>query len=313
MTAHDRNAGDFGPGLRPVEWVMSGYLGLTLVLLVLFGRSVPRWPELALLHVAGIGVMVLLARTTAHTGRVAGLLRRLMPMALGPLLYTEVASLNDIFWSGRTFDPLIISAERTLFGTDPSQVLARMWPYPALSELLHLAYISYYALPIFLFGVLAAKGKWAGLERFLTVLSLAFTTCLLWFIALPVAGPFHTFGPLDPPAPGSVMPQLVHSVLESASSVGSAFPSSHVAVAWSVLASAAATDRMAARVLAVVVPLLTIGTVYGGFHYVVDGLAGMVWSGLSFFAASWFFGRLRGPRAAAEPGDRVGPPGHGTR
>jgi membrane-associated phospholipid phosphatase len=62
--------------------------------------------------------------------------------------------------------------------------------------------------------------------------------------------------------------------LEARSSRGTAFPSSHVAVAC-------ATSVLAVRffgVIGLVIPVVTLGlalgAIYGGFHYAIDVLAG---------------------------------------
>ena len=70
------------------------------------------------------------------------------------------------------------------------------------------------------------------------------------------------------------MPPLVHWVLRHGSSVGTAFPSSHVAVAVTVLLLARNYGRTAFLCLLALVPGLAVGAVYGGFHYAVDTVAG---------------------------------------
>jgi membrane-associated phospholipid phosphatase len=121
----------------------------------------------------------------------------------------------------------------------------------------------------------ALRGRWDRVEEFLTALLLVFVVCQLFFIGFPVAGPFYHFPEPDPATMGRVFPQLVHAILHRGSSVGTAFPSSHCAVAaicWIVVLRGA--SRWAKWVLAAIVPALTVGTVYGGFHYGVDALAG---------------------------------------
>ncbi len=308
VTGVDRSIGDFGPGPRPVEWVLCVYLVVTAVLLVFGERTLPHAFLRAGLHVAAVGAIVLMARAESRVPPVVALIRRVFPLVLGPLFYLEIGVLNDVIWGERYFDSCVVAVERALFGVDTSQVFARAWPWAWWSELLHLGYGSYYALPASLFVVLAVRRKWAELEWYLTVLALTFTSCQIWFVLLPVTGPYHYFGPLDPPAPGSFFPPLVNSIVSGGSSIGTAFPSSHVAVAFCVLACAWRTDRTTAWVLAVLVTLLTVGTVYGGFHYLVDTIAGILWCAVTFTLGSWLHRWLRErrltPRRAGRPRSR---------
>ena len=282
MTGRDRHVGDFGPGARPVEWVLGVYLCLTAALFLCgIGRLSHALP-IGLAHLVGVVILVALARRGSTMPRAAGLLRRIMPLAIAPVFYLEIGALNDLIWEGRAFDAWIVGVERGLFGADVSQVFVRAWPWGWWSELVHAGYASYYALPLALFVVLALRRQWADLEWSLTVLAFTFTSCQIWFVLLPVEGPYHVFGPLDPPAPGGVAPPIVNAIVAAGSSVGTAFPSSHVAVAVAVLACARKTHRPTGRVMAVLVTLLAVGTVYGGFHYLVDTLAGVVWGMVSY-------------------------------
>ncbi|HKK73059.1 MAG TPA: phosphatase PAP2 family protein [Candidatus Krumholzibacteria bacterium] len=293
MSGIDRAMGNFGPGLRPVEWVLCVYLVVTAILVLLGARTLPHPFLLLSLHLVGVGLIVLMARTSSRAPVAIAFVRRIFPLVLGPLFYLEIGVLNDVIWGERYFDPYLVSLERTLFGVDTSQVFARAWSWTWVSELLHLGYGSYYALPALLFVVLVLRREWAGLEWYLTVLALTFGSCQIWFVLVPVTGPYHYFGPLDPPAPGSLFPPLVNAVVSGGSSIGTAFPSSHVAVACCVLACAWRTARITRWILAVLVTLLTVGTVYGGFHYLVDSLAGILWCGVTFVLGSWLHRRLQ--------------------
>jgi membrane-associated phospholipid phosphatase len=90
-----------------------------------------------------------------------------------------------------------------------------------------------------------------------------------------VRGPYYTFPPVD--APGTIFPELVHATLDRGAAVGTAFPSSHCAAAVVV---AILAWRFAPRGLAMAITVISSGivlaTVYGGFHYAIDAVAGLV-------------------------------------
>src|SRR5262249_12728914 len=190
-----------------------------------------------------------------------------------------------------------------LFGFHPSQELHRMWQWKPLSESLHAAYFFYSLVPVSLTLSLYVRGRWAAFQESLTTILLAFLTCGLLFIAYPVAGPYHHFGAPSLGALAGPFAHLTHGVIDRASSVGTAFPSSHTAVAFVVWVSALRLSRPVFWGLCAIVPALALGTVYGGFHYGSDTLAGLgvgVLSGVLGPRVHGFFAQ-RLPRSRHRP------------
>jgi membrane-associated phospholipid phosphatase len=92
---------------------------------------------------------------------------------------------------------------------------------------------------------------------------------------------------------------LVHTILESGSSKGTAFPSSHVAAT---LSAWFATGRESKRVFWIMAPFavsLTLGTVFGRFHYGIDATVGLVVAIAAYLATPWLMRRLEGSRPAS--------------
>lgn len=198
-----------------------------------------------------------------------GLITDWLPLASIPLLYAELPRLA---LTG-LHDGRVQRWELSTFDTSPAQSLAGRWSAPLLSELLHAAYVSYYAIIYVPPVVLYLCGRRETFYRTVCGLMTVFAFCYLIFVMFPVAGPRYVWPP--PPAvfDGPVRRFVLH-VLAAGSAKGTAFPSSHVAVATvqSILAF-----RWSARVgvaLSVLTTGLALGAVYGGFHYGVDVLAG---------------------------------------
>src|SRR5690606_7329593 len=191
-----------------------------------------------------------------------------------PALYTELAVLNRAVYAGTYFDALVMRWEETLFGGQPSRALAAALPYLALSEPLHAAYLSYYAI---IYGpplLLYVAGRRSHFHEMLFPLMLTFFVSYLFFIYFPVQGPRYIFPPPGGGLEAGPLYRLAHLVLEAGSAQGAAFPSSHVAVAATQTILVA---RFLPRLLPVVAVLtlgLAAGAVYGGFHYATDVVAG---------------------------------------
>jgi membrane-associated phospholipid phosphatase len=139
---------------------------------------------------------------------------------------------------------------------------------------LHAGYLSYYL-------ILAGAPLWPWLAgrrtaavRVGLLMTVTFYLCYSVFLLFPVAGPRYTFAQADNAATHTLLARLTQALLNNGAAWGTAFPSSHVAV--SIVASVAAC-RAWPRSGAFLLPaalLLTLGTVYGQFHYAVDALAG---------------------------------------
>jgi membrane-associated phospholipid phosphatase len=195
-----------------------------------------------------------------------------LPILLIPFLYRELPVLNQVLVEGY-LDPWVKAVEARVFPSDPSMSLAGRWPWAPLSEGLHVAYLSF-----FLFINIPPLLWWLGGRRDLFResvfrMTLTFAVCFLLFSLIPVEGP--RYGGIPPAGiPDGFIRELTLAIQERGSSRGAAFPSSHVAVVL-VQALFIYEQRRGLGVAALITALgLSLGAVYGGFHYGVDVLAG---------------------------------------
>jgi membrane-associated phospholipid phosphatase len=273
-----RNAGHRSVAL----WVVLGYLLATLI---------PAWnamqsgrdqgAAILAMHLAGTVVVALLA--TFNTSRldqptILRVVRDWTPLLAVPVLYAELPDL--IFGAGsRLHDQLIQTWEATLFGASPAHVAASRWPWPGLSELLHLGYLSYYSIiyvpPLWLY----LRNERRQFEVTVSALAITFAICFAIFVFFPVAGPRYLWS-APPGIPDGPIRRLALTLLAAGSSKGAAFPSSHVAVSVVQSLMMLRYRRSAGLLISSASLLLAMGAVYGGFHYGVDVLAGAATGGL---------------------------------
>jgi len=269
------------PHARPVDVLAAAYLAASAGIAALSMTST-GW-MIAGLHVVGLGLVHLLGRVPVPTNRFGAFLRLAWPVAVTPLLYLELATLNQLLFPGY-FDAAVQAWEQAMFGAQLSIVMSSWYDALWFSELVHFGYVSYYlVVPVALIGGLYLGGE-DGLERVAFTTALAFFICYLCFAVFPVAGPRYEFDQIVGPQTGGRMFALVHSILESGSSKGTAFPSSHVAATVSAWLSAGLVDRRLGWILAPLAVSLTIGTVYGRFHYGIDAAVGL---GVALLAVWW--------------------------
>lgn len=277
-----------------VDYVMAAYLTVTGVLAVTGGGAAGA--ALAFVHTLGVLGVAFLARLPMPTGSLRRFLRFAYPLALTPLLYLELATLNQLHVGGY-FDLVVQRWEETLFGVQLSVVAAERLPSLAISEALHLGYFSYYMLiPVACVGAYVARGARA-LERVAFATVLGFFVCYLCFSVFPVAGPRYEFPTIEGPPSEGLLFGLVHRILEGGSSKGTAFPSSHVAATASAWLAAGRETRRVFWIMAPFAVSLVLGTVYGRFHYGIDAAVGLVIAILAFATAPWLMRRLEdGPQ-----------------
>jgi membrane-associated phospholipid phosphatase len=197
--------------------------------------------------------------------------RTLLPVAIQAVLYAAVGIVN----ASRTMhDDTLLVLERAWFGT-PWRDWAIQWPSPGVSLLLHGCYLAYYLVLTVPYARLSWRGEheaWrATFRAHLVTLCVGCALYLLW----PVEGPRFR-APID----ATVLPDIGHRftnwILATFSARGTAFPSSHVSLALTQLLLAWRYQRALTWWIAPVVVGIGVGAVYGGYHYLIDVIAGAV-------------------------------------
>ena len=258
--------------------ILAGYLAITLVPLARWSAAQHSWAPL-IAHTAALTVALLAA--AARPSETRGL-RDWVPLGLGPFLYFELRWIIEAV--GRPHaDALVAGWESVLFSSDPSRSLAPLLPSVALSEVLHFCYLSYYALVYVPPALLWLRGRRRAFAETVLALVVVYAACFAMYALFPVDGPRFVRGPSM--AQAGPIRTIVMRLLESGSSRGTAFPSSHVAASVVAALCALRHQRRTGLVVAILTVGLAIGAVYGGYHYGVDIVAGAL-TGLSAFAIS---------------------------
>jgi membrane-associated phospholipid phosphatase len=284
--------------LRPVEYVLLGYVTLSSV--AAFTRA-PRLPGCWWILVAHALVFLLVwLISRPNVGPVGRALREIYPMLLLMGFYTGL----DVLSGGGMIpvhDATVQRWEVALFG---GQVSREWWvaaPSHFWSFILHAAYLSYYVILLAPALFFALRRDFVSLRRFMLAVISTFVACYLFFIYLPVAGPYYAFPHPTGSFVDNFMARLVYGALASGSSYGAAFPSSHVAATISALLASWWGSRRLGLALLVPTVLLSISVVYCQMHYAVDALAGLL-MGFLVSAVVW---RVP-PELSAVGGERRG-------
>jgi membrane-associated phospholipid phosphatase len=284
--------------------LVAGYLVLTAPLAFLAGAGALGFADAAAHVVVASALIGFATRGRASRGGGARVLTDWAPLLLVPLLYLELPLLMEgMPGPVRYHDPWAAALDQRLFGMQPAYAWAGAWPSPLLSEALHACYFSYYLIiylpPLLLYLGPARRGGsevGSAFEEIVLAVTISFLICFVVFVVMPVQGPRYLGVPAG--VPDGPVRRLVLAVLESGSSRGAAFPSSHVSVSVTQALMALRHQPRVARWCLPVALGLGAGAVYGGFHYGVDVLVGAAVGVLAALSAARLprrlLGRIRG-------------------
>lgn len=263
---------DRGPS--PLDAVTLSYLTILAGLTLVFRQGIETWWRWTALHAGAAALVLAIAFTLPR--RPAGwrlAVRLWYPLALVPIAYRALESLVPAVHP-RDYDRLLAAGDRAIFGVDPALWLedfSSAW----LTELMQLAYISFYLLPIALGVSLIRHRRYDEFEIAATVIVGGFFSSFLLYFVLPALGPrFLLAGSLGP-LPSFESSAAIRDVLNSLEGVQrDAFPSGHAAVALICLGLARRYEKRLVVWMAPVVAAMLVSAVYLRYHYVLDLVAG---------------------------------------
>ncbi len=294
---------------QPTDLVFLIYVAFTGLLILAFGwkLSAELWIGLTLAHLAMLAAGLWWSGEPLSGPSLSGFFRDSYPALFVIFLYWELRFLALLFSDGYR-DAVVLRLEELLFGEQLALTFSQRFPQLWLSEMMHLFYGLYWVLLPLAGGALYLRGRLQGFRELVYAELVVFFACYLVFIFFPVAGPFYQFPEIGGELAEGPLYRFVHWVLADGGSKGAAFPSSHVAVAVTILLVTWRHDRAVCGWMTPLVIGLTIGTVYGRFHYGIDALAGVV-SALALVPAARvlrpglarFWGQLVGNYQLASP------------
>lgn len=205
-----------------------------------------------------------------------------LPAILCILVYENLHDLVRLMHA-ETFDRQLAAVDAWIFGVQPTLWLQR-FTTPWLTDLLSIAYASYFLTPAILGGLLYASGRIAEFRTFMLVVIVSLYLGFLGYVLVPAVGPIHFLGD-QYDAPARLSGIFFHRGAEELMNAWrpihrDCFPSLHTAVSTLTSLWAWRTRRLhrfGFQVAAVYLPLnaaLWFATVYLRYHWVIDLAAG---------------------------------------
>ena len=265
--------------IPPVQWLTIIVLvGLSLLVLIFKGQ-IPSWHTLLLNYILLLGLLFVLKISSDRNaiGKVGTFFRNFSPILFVILIYESLGSL--IQYLHPDIDPWLIKIDFSIFGVHPTFWLEK-WIFPWLTDIMSLAYISYYFLPVIVIVVIYLQHRTWEFDESVFILLFGYYLSFIGYIFFPAIGPRHTLAHLySVPLEGSFITDFVRDILDTLEhNKRDCMPSGHTQIVLIVLYLA---NRFKKRIFYLFLPIvcfLILSTVYLRYHYVIDLFAGALFA-----------------------------------
>lgn len=249
-------------------------IGLSLTVLI-FRDQIPLWHSLLFRYVVLLGILFALRLSSGRLGRPGGFLNDFSPILFVILIYESLGDLIQHLHAD--IDPYLIRVDFSIFGVHPTVWMER-WIVPWLTDLMSVAYASYYFLPMTVIAVLYLSGRKEAFDRCVFVLALGYYISFVGYILFPAVGPRFSLAHLQSvPLEGSFVTDFVRDTLNALEhNRRDCMPSGHTQIALIALYLAYRYTKVLFYAFLPFVCGLILSTVYLRYHYVIDLFAGAV-------------------------------------
>lgn len=272
--------------LRPVDWLVGGYQLMMVLMALAFRGNLDNWILISIRHLLALAVVISIRGLALKYPK--RWLQVIADWYLGltlPLAYTWAGDFVHALFPWK-IDRTLHAIDLWLFGVDPTSFLqgfARPW----LTDLMQLSYCSFFLIIFSGYLILYLKGNRRHCQNFEMVVLTGLYGTYIWFTLLPAHSPRFITCP-ELMLQGGWITEAINRFLADNAYAGGAFPSGHSAVSISICVFIWRYARPWAPFFIVTTALLLVSTVYGGYHYVIDLIAGLAHGGLaSLVAVLW--------------------------
>lgn len=297
------------------------------IISIVAAARVTQWPEVLLqtfLSAVVIGGLCYWAASTGTLREEGRWPRRVRLVYLFPMIwwYFRIAGMISFPLHGHDFDNLLIAADRSIFGVNPTWWLFDHFPHwPALTEYLMICYSMFYFLPLALAFELYLRAYHdrghpdreslgaRQLDQLVFVIVYGFFLSYVCYFFLPAIGPrftLHNFADLSKDLPGIWLTEPFRAIVNSGEGIlpgmpmpeilrhvtRDAFPSGHTDMSLLTILLAFQLRSRLRWVLLAIGSSLIFATVYLRFHYVIDVIAGAVLALVTLYTWQWMRERM---------------------
>ncbi len=274
---------------RPADAVTIIFLLFLIALTFIFYQSVPMATFLISLYSILIIAQIILIRFK-NNGRFIGIFYDIIFPIICVLLIFDSLEWLVHYVNPQDIDPILIKLDYLMFDNHPTVMLEKIMN-PFLTDILQIAYTTYYFIPISLGVILLLNNKKEKFNRTLFLILFCYYLSYLGYILFPALGPRFAINHLQTVELQSfLIAEPIQNLLNRLEGIKrDAFPSGHTAIALIALYLSCRFERRLFWILLPIVSALVFSTVYCRYHYVVDIIAGFGLTILTIFLGEWYY------------------------
>ncbi len=291
--------------LTSADFVTITFLICLSVVEIIFHDRLNLWYVLIIRNAASILFILNITQyVERRKEKVSPIIRSARDWYLVPailFIYTQTSSITHSL-HGKDYDDILIAIDRWLFGIDPT-VWIYQFAHPVITEILQIAYSSYYLFFIALFFEFYRRSDRTEFHSGAMMIVYGFYLSYIGYLLFPAVGPrfmLHDFFSYDAELPGLLLTPLLRDIINAGGGIiagvpnpieyvhRDAFPSGHTQLTLTAMYLAFTKRSMHRWWLLIVGSLLIIATIYLRYHYLIDVIAGIVF----FFFTIWSGKRL---------------------
>jgi len=274
---------------RPADVVTITFLVFLTALSILFYKDITKAPFLVSLYTILFFTQIAIIKIK-DASKVYRFLHDLLFPALCVLIIFDSLEWLVHYVNPEDIDQILIRIDYMIFKNHPTVLLERI-STPFLTDILQIAYSTYYFIPISFGVVLLLNDQREDFERSLFLILFCFYLSYLGYILTPALGPRFAIDNLQTQElKGLFIAEPIRNFLNYLEGIKrDAFPSGHAAVALIVLYLAYQYRKGFFWILLPIVLALLFSTVYCRYHYVVDVIAGFVLTILTIILGEWYY------------------------
>ncbi len=262
--------------IAPIQGLtLFSLIGLIILTLVFHGQ-IPLWHSLLFRYTLLLGLLFVLKLSWDRKamGKTGTFFHHFSPILFVVLIYESLGDL--IQYLQPDVDPWLIQIDFSIFGVQPT-LWMEQWIVPWFTDIMSMAYLSYYFIPVVLIAVLYLKDRMAEFDRSMFVLAFGYYVSFIGYILFPAIGPRYALTHLySIPLEGSFITDFVRDALNALEhNKRDCMPSGHTQIVLMVLFLAYRYQKFLFYLFFPIISALILSTVYLRYHYVIDLLVGM--------------------------------------
>lgn len=278
--------------LKPADSLTILFLMLLIILSLVFYKRIPYVHTLVFTYTLLLLVhMVIIKNHNAFTkSRPLDAVRGIVFPVICVLTIFDSLEWLIHYINPKDIDPVLIRLDYLFFNAYPTVMMESLHS-PVLTDILQIAYTTYYLLPVSLGLILKLNRRDREFDRTLFLILLCFYLSYIGYILFPAIGPRYTINHLQSSdLKGLFVAESIQGLLNDLEGIKrDAFPSGHTAIALVVSGLAFRYHKGFFYITLPVITLLVFSTVYCRYHYVVDVLGGIILALITFLIGERYY------------------------